>query len=301
MSALDPALLSDPSPDDDSEWEYEYHDTETETFYLNIDLTTHNGPVRPPRRRNETSASAPATTDPTPATPSRADDQEPAMNISEPDSASAERIQILGLHTKNPIVSYQNQIFSGSWADQIGTELFFARPDTIDPDLDDPDSAPPPVTPLKRTKDFDLVAANSVKILGRKANLISSSGLGTDQSEQVPSSSAPSSTVDMPGLIYKPEYRSSQARFIERLKDIKRQKGETDTVRTVFSTPRRGPSLEDQLRGWVRTDEQLAAIQQLNDRALRGDPAAYAELQSIYSHLGRQDAASSSGGPSRYG
>ncbi|KAL2833247.1 TFIIIC subunit-domain-containing protein [Aspergillus cavernicola] len=303
MSALDPAILSNPSPDDDSDWEYEYHDTEIETFFLNLDLTTHNGPVRPPRRRTEPSASASTTTYPTSATPSRTDDHEPTMISSESDNASADRVQIMGLHTPNPIISYQNQIFSGSWADQIGTELFFARPGRANPELN-PDSSPAQVTPLKHTKDFDFIAANSVKILGRKANLISSSGSGAapeqlqrhqQQEEQPPSSSAPIFAADIP--VYKPEHQSSQARFLKRLKDIKKQKGDTDNVRTVFSTFKRGPNLEERLRGWVRTEEQLDMIQQLNDRALQGDSEAIAELENLYAQLGSQDSGPSEGPP----
>ncbi|KAL6235389.1 hypothetical protein BDW75DRAFT_142515 [Aspergillus navahoensis] len=296
MSVLDPALLGT-SPDDsqDSEWEYEYDDTETETFFLNLDLTTNHGLLRPPRRRNDPSASASTsaatTSNPTPA-PSRPDDRESAIINSETDNAPSESVQILGLHTRNPIISYQNQIFSGAWADQIGTELFFAWPDTTSAELDESGNAPAPITPLKHNKDFDLISANSVKILGRKANLISSSGSAAEQRN--------ASTPETSGLVYKPAHQSNQARFLERLKDVKRSKGETDTVRTVFSTSRRGPNLEDRLRGWVRTEEQLATIQQLNDRAVQGDYNAMIDLENIYTQLGSQNAGFSEG-PSRSG
>ncbi|KAL4998121.1 hypothetical protein BDV10DRAFT_185540 [Aspergillus recurvatus] len=296
MSVLDPALLGT-SPDDgqDSEWEYEYDDTESETFFLNLDLTTNHGILRPPRRRNDPSASvstsAATTTNPTPA-PSRPDDRESAVINSETDNAPSERVQILGLHTRNPIISYQNQIFSGAWADQIGTELFFARLDTTSAEFDEPGNTPAPITLLKRTKDFDLISANSVKILGRKANLISSSGSAAEQRDAF--------TPETPGLVYKPAHQSNQAHFLERLKDVKRSKGETDTVRTVFSTSRRGPNLEDRLRGWVQTEEQLATIQQLNDRAVQGDYNAMIDLENIYSRLGSQNAGLSEG-PSRSG
>ncbi|KAL3471705.1 hypothetical protein BJX99DRAFT_250248 [Aspergillus californicus] len=303
MSILDPALLPNPFPgDDDSEWEYEYDDTETETFFLNIDLTTHNGPVRAPRRRNDPSSSASAAAGTTSATPLRTDDHEPNMMNSKPDNSFAQRFQVLGLHTPNPIISYQNQILSGSWADQIGTELFFAHPDTTGPELDDPKSTFTQVTPLRHTKDFDFISANGVKIIGQKANLISSSGsaVAPEQREeqQVPSSSAPTFVPDIP--VYKRDNQSSQARFLERLKELKKRKGETDTVRTVFSTSKRGANLENRLRGWIQTDERLVMIQQLNDRALQGDPEAYVELENIYSQLGSQDARPSEG-PSRPG
>jgi hypothetical protein len=93
--------------------------------------------------------------------------------------------------------------------------------------------------------------------------------------------------------VYKPEHQTNQAKFLERLKEVKRRKGETDNVRTVFSSARRGPTLEDRLRGWVKTDEQLATIQHLNERALQGDSDAIAELENLYSQLGNPDAGSS--------
>ncbi|KAL4760481.1 TFIIIC subunit 6 family protein [Aspergillus foveolatus] len=296
MSVLDPALLSTPPENgEDSEWEYEYDDTETETFFLNLDLTTNHGPLRPPRRRNDASASASisavTTANPTPAS-SRPDDRDSAVVNSETDDAPSERVQVLGLHTRNPIISYQNQIFSGAWADQIGTELFFAPPDTTSAEFNEPGNAPAEITPLKHTKDFDLIAANSVKILGRKANLISSSSSAAEQRDAL--------TRETSGLVYKPAHQSNQARFLERLKEVKRSKGETDTVRTVFSTSRRGPNLEDRLRGWVQTEEQLATIQQLNERAVQGDYDAMIDLENIYTQLGSQNVGPSEG-PSRSG
>ncbi|KKK12190.1 hypothetical protein ARAM_003813 [Aspergillus rambellii] len=291
MSALDPGMPSHPLPadDEDSDYEYEYHDTETETFYLNIDLTTHHGPIRPARRRHDPSSStATATTGPPSAPSAHTDDQDPAIASSESDNVSAERVQILGLHTANPIISYQNQIFSGSWADQIGTELFFSRPGqdaSFDPDA----AAPTEVTPLKHTKDFDLIAANSVKILSRKATLISSSSSGGQVQNHPDPLQQPletSSAPETPG-VYKPDHQSNQARFLGRLMELKKRRGETDTVRTVFSS-KRGSNLEERLRGWAQTDEQLAAIQQLNDRALQGDSEAIMELENLYTQLGNQ-------------
>ncbi|RHZ60368.1 TFIIIC subunit 6 family protein [Aspergillus thermomutatus] len=281
---LDPAMLAD---EDDSEYEYEYHEVDTETFYLNLDLTSLHGPIRPPRRRDPASSTAAVPTTPTATTspdapslfPAPSDDHEPAIDSTEPGNVPSERFQILGLHTPNPLVSYQNQIFSCSWADQIGTELLFARPETgPEPDLE---SALPQISPLRRGKDFDLIAANSVKILGRKANLISSSGLGSTQEPSI-------QTSETANVVRKTVPQSNQARFLERLMHIKKQKGETDTVRTVFST-KRTQNLEDRLRGWARTEEQLAEIQQLSEAAIQGDIAALTALEELYNEINGQN------------
>lgn len=187
-------------------------------------------------------------------------------------------MQILGLHTPNPIVSYKNQIFNCSWADQIGTELLFAHPEA-NPELES--TAPTPSNLLRRGKDFDLIAVNSVKILGRKANLISSAG-SMESPYPEAALNTDSATTNRIGPV------SNQARFLERLKRLKQAKGETDTIRSSFSL-RRNQNLEDRLRGWAQTDEQLSEIQRLNDAATQGNTTALADLRDLYNQLGTQD------------
>lgn len=253
--------------------------TSEQTFYLNLDLTTQNGPVRPPRRRQGNST--PYQETPIPA------DEVPSVNVNpdaytplesaETDTPSRERIQILGLHTPNPVISYQNQIFSCSWVDQIGTELVFSHPDT-DPDAD-------ALPPLHHGLSYDLLAANSVKILGRKANITSSSGteLFEDSMSDTDASGGPASAAQTVGSTSVPRRAvppSYQADFLQRLQDLKNVKGETDTVRTVMST-RRNVNVAERLRAWARTEAQVAEINELQRRAANGDVQAYETLQTM--------------------
>ncbi|PWY69211.1 hypothetical protein BO94DRAFT_477904, partial [Aspergillus sclerotioniger CBS 115572] len=199
----------------------------------------------------------------------------------------ADRVQILALHTPNPIISYQNQIFSGSWADQIGTELLFSRPEHPHDAAETEISTP--VIPLRQTKNYDLLAANSVKILGRKANLISSSSnvYAPDASaaQEPAETNATTTTTASAGMVRKTAPQTNQARFLDRLASLKRSKGESDPVRMTFST-KRMQNLEDRVHGWARTDEQLEQIHRLNELALSGDANAMAELEGLYSRLG---------------
>ncbi|RAL05084.1 TFIIIC subunit 6 family protein [Aspergillus ibericus CBS 121593] len=283
---LDPAMLAESTlanPDeDDSDYEYEYHPTETETVYLTLDLTSLHGPIRPPRRRD----SSHSTTTPS-SNPSQHDEPDAALSSTEADAnPSADRVQILALHTPNPIISYQNQIFSGSWADQIGTELLFSHPEHPH-DAAEAESSSPAI-PLRHTKHYDLLAANSVKILGRKANLISSSSNVYAPDASVAPESAEATATTTPssaGKVRKTAPQTNQARFLDRLASLKRSKGEIDTVRMTFST-KRIQNLEDRVQGWARTDEQLAQIHRLNELALSGDATAMAELEGLYSQLG---------------
>ncbi|KAB8230575.1 TFIIIC subunit 6 family protein [Aspergillus alliaceus] len=292
MLALDPAMLVDTAlPDEDSDYEYEYDEHETETFYLNLDLTSSHGPIRPPRRCHDpaTDSSSVAATpglSSASAPPFPSDDNESALASTEFDNSTAERVQILGLHTSNPIISYQNQVFSCSWTDQLGTELLFTRPELEPQPGVESEAAASQVVPLKHGKYFNLIAANSVKILGRRANLISSAS-------PIQHSLYPDSALDMTvgTVTRRAGPQTNQARFLERLGSIKQARGEKDTVRTVFSL-KRAQNLEERLRGWARTEEQLAQIQQLNDAALQGHPDAIAELENIYNQLGTHDASS---------
>ncbi|KAJ5349725.1 hypothetical protein N7541_007452 [Penicillium brevicompactum] len=267
--------------DQDEEYEYEYG-SETETFYLNLDLTSHHGAVRPPRRRKDHAANdtqAPLDTHHS-RHPSEASNP---METTERGSFSNERIQVLGLHTCNPIVSYQNHMFSCSWADQIGTELVFSSPNTAD----DPANLP---EPLHRGPSFELVAANSVKILGRKAHITSSFGSTVPQHTEAGTpttnleSGATSQEPTQGSVPRRPIAPSHQAQFLSRLQDLKESRGEPDTVRTVVSG-RRPLNMDNvsNLQGWVRTETQLAEIRRLNERASRGDVEAQMALEMMIS------------------
>lgn len=218
----------------------------------------------------------------------------PPIESAETGSLPNERIQILDLHTNNPIISYYNQMFSCSWADQIGTELVFVSPGTeTDPDNHFPQ-------PLHRGPSYELVAANSVKILGRKAQLAPSAGPGPAQGfTEGPSNTGPS---DEPaasqggeplGVPRRPAAPSHQAQFLHRLQQIKNAKGEGDTVRTVMST-RRHVNMTDRQQGWARTEAQLAEIERLNERASRGDLEAKATLELLIQELNPDEAESES-------
>ncbi|CAG8904404.1 unnamed protein product [Penicillium egyptiacum] len=272
----------------DGEYEYEYG-TETESFYLNLDLTAHHGPVRPPRRHPKEAGSLENTQNPAddmgPGFPSEA---YPPIESAETSSLPKERIQILDLHTSNPVISYYNQMFSCSWADQIGTELVFVSPSTET----DPDNAFP--QPLHRGPSYELVAANSVKILGRKAHLAPSAGPGPAQGfTEGPSTTGPtpesvsSQSAEPLAVPRRPAAPSHQAQFLHRLQQIKNAKGETDAVRTVMST-RRQVNMTDRQQGWARTEAQLAEIERLNERASRGDLEAKATLELLIQELNQE-------------
>lgn len=175
---------------------------------------------------------------------------------------SQSRIQIMDLHSPNPIVSYGNQMFSCSWADMIGTELMFTRSSEREP------SSTPPL--WRNEEDgSELLCANRVRIVGQKANLISSSG---GQSQSVFGEDlGDASRIAM----------SNQARFLARLAKAKHSRGETDAVRTVFPL-KKSQIQEEKIAGWNRVEAAVAEAERLNKLALEGDGDAMRALEQMY-------------------
>lgn len=187
----------------------------------------------------------------------------------------------MDLHSENPIISYRNQVFSCSWVDLVGTEMTFSMPEERST-----------LPRLRQHRDYDLISANRVKILGHKVNLITGSseipkaGSNNNNNNSIPTSApipdndevstTPAAAAALPRVP-----STNQALFLERLMNAKRAKGESDIVRTTFSQ-KRNQNFEARLRGWARTGEQMAELEMLNRRVLQGDVNALRELEDIY-------------------
>lgn len=145
-------------------------------------------------------------------------------------------IQVLDLHSDNPIISYKGRIFSGSWARNIGTELVFGSHDEI----------AERGLPYLRTLPggVDLMAASSARILTTPADLRPK----TRGNGMVPKSAAnpvrrqgpdrykwlrKETGIEIPIAFDKHGRRKPQARFLENLTAIKQSKGEMDQVTTI--------------------------------------------------------------------
>lgn len=161
----------------------------------------------------------------------------------------------------------------------IGTELLFSHPEGRS-DLPS----------VRRNKEYELISANRVKIIGKKGTLITSSFERPEPlndynvAEEVSSSAGGVSSLTTPS--YQPSKRplTNQARFLERLANAKRARGENDVVRTSFSQ-KRSEEFEARLRGWTRTEERMAEFERLNQRVLQGDESALEALEEIYEEI----------------
>ena len=196
------------------------------------------------------------------------------------DASELDRIQILDLHTSNPLISYQSQLYTCDWTTTIGTDIILSP------------TAPGPSSPLLCTTRY--------KLLARPARLTPNVGAASasPSSSTLPSNSAdscltPNAVVDLPpssrAKIPKPviaplDTRASlgsqrQTAFLERLTAAKVARGENDQV-TMHSQRRFTGS------GW-RSQQKQAATEEAE---IEADAGAEAEAEAVAEAVAEADA-----------
>lgn len=193
-----------------------------------------------------------------------ANDPDPSGN-KVPDKPSS--VQILDLHSKNPVVSYRGHMYSCQWVSNIGTELLFTRRDPKDP------------LPSLRTLpgDIDLLAASSARIV--------SSSIEVKPKERSARFLQPSrarqkvSDLSIPVGRGASIVRKDQARFLEQLMNVKEEKGEYDPV-TVYAVARRANWKWNEIIQ-KKLQVEKARLQKVVRRGGRGVTKAREELEMI--------------------
>ncbi|KAF3762936.1 hypothetical protein M406DRAFT_72906 [Cryphonectria parasitica EP155] len=215
-----------------------------------IDPTLRNIAQRAPSR------APPGNTQRTPSrAASRAPSVIPHLGRDQPDRPARIKnvgeIQILDLHSDNPIISYKGRIFSGSWAHNIGTELLFGDHDeVVERNL-------PHLRSL--AGGVDLMAACSARILTVPADLrpknrgdtAAAAAAALAQQNRRPAPDRykhlrKEAGIEIPIAFDKHGRRKPQARFLENLMAIKRSRGEMDDATTMT---------RDTTRDWVDRDD----------------------------------------------
>ncbi|KAL8912894.1 MAG: hypothetical protein Q9171_002188 [Xanthocarpia ochracea] len=285
--------------DEGSDWEYEYDETETEvksatniqspsikylqSFYVTVDVSSASQQVRAPRKFDPIS--------PTDSNPQGQNGQDqpgttlpidPALkgtaSTNQTTGNAHDRIQILDLHTQNPLISYHDRIYSCTWASTIGTDIFLASPESLSAASIDRE----PVTPIYTLPNVSIIGTSCINLTARPVTITPRN----DTSQPQPTTPAPSTYPqpvpiapnDDPSQTVKPtsappaftlpnpdqplkiplspaaaNTRRAQASFLESLSAIKASKGETDQV-TVHATK------QNQGTGW-RVQRRLAQEQ----------------------------------------
>ncbi|KAF2195302.1 hypothetical protein K469DRAFT_681634 [Zopfia rhizophila CBS 207.26] len=194
---------------EENEWEYEYDDDETEDFYFSLDVSSlpdRDLSLNPNNAYSSSSNGHP-------------DDQGPA----------AGELQIIGLHTPNPLVMYDGQLLSCKWASTIGTDLFFVKPNA--------DSAH---KLLRSLPSIDLLAMSSTKLTATAARLRPSDSLFSREDANEEATADPMDvSEDAQGE--PTEGRAPPTDFISRLNAAKAKRGEKSRV--VVDNTSNGPVL----------------------------------------------------------
>ncbi|KAK1068173.1 hypothetical protein LTR74_005878 [Friedmanniomyces endolithicus] len=222
--------------DDQSGWEYEYDPHETEDLYFTIDLTTHVPgaiPTQPVPRNGKRTPKAPESRPTGDSAPGHVDfDAEPRPMGT---------LQLLDLHTTDPLVRFEDSVYSCNWHTDLGTQIFVGQRGGIS-------------QPVRPGHVLDVIGTSQTRLLGRSVKLF----LRNDRIDDAPKISPqdpadipdsgpketlaatlpPSDLSDLrPGQqlvipldAIKDPRQLAQASFLERLSTIKLQKGELDII-----------------------------------------------------------------------
>ena len=149
-----------------------------------------------------------------------------------PDPHTSGSIQILGLESQEPIISYQGQVYRCSWGTTLGTDLIFTEPENV----------PHDVEPLLQEPTFNLLATTNIKLIAATVEVTEKVQEGDVVEERESAGAEPNqhlgeTSLEKPEKPYSilleeraTESRKRQAEFLEELMAIKAARSETDKV-----------------------------------------------------------------------
>ena len=228
-------------------------------------------PITPAAQDNARPSDPPESPAPGTPTPMDVDQAEEEPSLSGPE----DRIQILDLHSQNPIVSYRNQMYSCEWTSTLGTDLLLTTPT---PDF------PHPV--LREMPDVSVLAASRIKLMGRPAQIANRHGAKEDGQQSPP---APETSNTLPNTDSAETHipfkiplgpmtsraRQKQANFLERFMALKAKKGEKDSVTISTQKVNQGSGWRSQRRASEAAEDgadDITPKQSRRGRATIGRP-----------------------------
>lgn len=251
------------------EWEYEYSAHETENLYFTLDLTTHVpdalGQVNAPgSERVSRNLSAP-----------RADPADNPNNADQDDEDSEDdedlpELQVLDLETSNPLIKFEQSVYSCYWTTDLGTQFHIAQ-------------AGQTSDPLRKGTVLDVLGISRARLIGKPIQLI-------DRNAPIPGAApakakAPSpipvedeeeeafvtttGPLQIPKSILKTSTSKSQASFLTRLSEIKLRKGEKDQVPVIAVKSYTAPDNADAIKRKAEDDDRNSALVMIDGRKKR--------------------------------
>ena len=201
----------------------------------------------------------------------------PTITSNRNGSTPQKDIQILDLHTYNPFVSYSGDIYSCTWADMIGTNMFFTKHE------DDPETEP-----LRSHDDYDLLETSRIRLVGHKAKV---SAKKKNRGRQPTEATFSGTATGLGGLAStNPSINAEikrQNHFLANFMEAKRMRGDTDVFnpsqrRHQITVPANVGAHSSQAPATTREEE----IEMLNRQILRGDVSAMARLHELEAERG---------------
>lgn len=261
------------------EWEYEYSTTETESLYFTLDLTTHvpdalNDQPQIISGQASKNNSAPRT-DPSFRNlddSSGGEDDEDGEGENQKDLST---IQVLDLHTSNPLIKFNQSVYSAYWTTDLGTQFHIAESgQTVDP--------------LRKGTVLDVLGLSRARLLGKPVQLVDRNaplqtitsknkgaqpGTAIDVEEEEydgdDSMVLTSGPLKIPKTILKTSKSKSQASFLERLSAIKHRKGEKDQVPIIAVKHYPKPANHDEIKRKAEDDDRNSALVNIDGRKRR--------------------------------
>ncbi|EME81326.1 uncharacterized protein MYCFIDRAFT_81394 [Pseudocercospora fijiensis CIRAD86] len=248
----------------EDEWEYEYDPTETEDLYFTLDLTTHVADALEPKEEEgeeEENDDGNHDTHISDAQNGNADANPNAQVAKDPRPPPRSQLQILDLHTTNPLVKLDEGVYSCCWSTDLGTQFHIAQAGHIP-------------NPRRAGHVLDIVGLSQARLTGKPGSLTVKNATGegqhdattpdlgntmddepgsADESNPVEDTHVPqSSHYGQPLVIPREDCRTptavQQASFLERLSQIKLKKGENDPVPIYSVKIHREPANKAELK-----------------------------------------------------
>ncbi|KJX95715.1 hypothetical protein TI39_contig1129g00001, partial [Zymoseptoria brevis] len=150
--------------EEEYEYEYEYSTTDTEDFYFTLDLTTHVPGALAPQPPARSGNGIDPVTDVNGSSNPGDDVDENNASTNNPStdkttsSSPSDTLQILDLHTPNPLLKFNNETFTAHWSTDLGTQFHITQTG-LHP------------TPLRRGNVLDVVALSQTRLLAKPITL----------------------------------------------------------------------------------------------------------------------------------
>ncbi|KAF2477892.1 uncharacterized protein BDR25DRAFT_308741 [Lindgomyces ingoldianus] len=242
------------SRSDEDGWEYEYDQSKTEDFYITLDLS--NLPDREgapaPYSRGAGGRRPVILHNRLREVKGRKGNSKPVTQVPDhQDTENVGQMQITGLHTLNPLVTYNGQLLSCKWASTIGTDMLFVKrgADTTFPE-----------NPLRSLHSVDLLAISSTRLMATTARLRPRDELFD------PGEGDEGTTVDAMDLsvdtVPTEQRRPTPSEFLTKFNQVKARRGES---RLVVSRTCQGSRLVVDREGVVSATLDGAASQSNED------------------------------------